>query len=141
MSAYTASLGQTKTCFAAAKSAAPGSVARKVGQVVTKITVVTQPAASHLPHRMLISHPPRLQAVAFRAPFLGDLVGTAGRSSFAGVSPRCATLQRVSQRRNSVVTQAKVRSHSCHTSHREIRAHLTWHECAYDLQARLCAGW
>jgi len=72
MSAYTASLGQTKTCFAAAKSAAPGSVARKVGQVVTKITVVTQPAASHLPPRMLISHPPRLQAVAFRAPFLGD---------------------------------------------------------------------
>jgi len=34
------------------------------------------------------------------------------------VSPRCATLQRVSQRRNAVITQAKVRSHSCHMSHR-----------------------
>ncbi|DBB05356.1 TPA: hypothetical protein ACH3X3_010577 [Trebouxia sp. C0006] len=76
MSAYTVSFGQTKACFAAANSAAPGRVARK--------------------------------AVAHRAPFLGNLVGTASRSSFAGVSPRCATLQRVSQRTNAVVTQAKV---------------------------------
>ena len=54
MSAYTASFGQTKTCFAAANSAAPGRVARKVGQVVIKSTIVCQPAESYLPPRMLI---------------------------------------------------------------------------------------
>ena len=115
MSAYTASFGQTRTCFAAAKSAAPGRVARKVGQVVTQITVVCQPAESYLPPRMRIRDPLWLQAVAFRAPLLGNLVGTASRSSFAGVSPRCATMQRLSQRKSAVVTQAKVMLRSCRT--------------------------
>ena len=55
MSAYTASFGQTKTCFAAAKSAAPGRVARKVGQKVNQITVAGHSDGIHQVSRGSVS--------------------------------------------------------------------------------------
>ena len=141
MSAYTASFGQTKTCFAAAKSAAPGRVARKVGQVVTKITItVFGQLKAICPFGCLsdILYGFRLSHTVLRS------------SETSSVQRAEAPLQEChrdarhcsASLRGKTLSSPRLRSgHIRVTGRSAIYANIIWYEFPYFLQARLCAGW